>query len=34
MTVQTLQETMSNREWLSWRAYFVWRNAQQEAKGG
>jgi len=30
MTVETMRATISNREYLEWRAYSVWRNAQQE----
>ena len=30
MTVADMRERMSNQEYLQWRAFYVWRNAQQE----
>lgn len=30
MTVEHLRQTMSNREYLEWRAFTVWRNAKIE----
>ena len=30
MTVAQMRETLSNQEYLQWRAFYVWRNAQQE----
>ena len=30
MTIEQIQDSMSIREYLGWRAFNVWRNAQQE----
>lgn len=30
MTVERMREEMSNAEYLQWRAFTVWRNAQRE----
>lgn len=30
MTVEQMRETMTNKEYLEWRAFTVWRNAQRE----
>lgn len=30
MTIEQLRGTLSNLEYLQWRAFFVWRNAQIE----
>lgn len=29
-TVEEVRQTISNAEYLEWRAYLVWRNAQQD----
>lgn len=29
-TVEEMRDRMSNREYLIWRAFYVWRNAQRE----
>lgn len=30
MTVEHMRDTISNVEYLQWRAYYVWRNAMEE----
>jgi hypothetical protein len=30
MTLQTMRDTMPNNEYLSWRAFYVWREAKRE----
>lgn len=30
MTVEHLRDSMSNKEYLEWRAFTVWRNAMRE----
>lgn len=30
MTVEEMRDRMSNNEYLQWRAFYVWRNAEQE----
>lgn len=30
MTVERMRNEMTNAEYLQWRAYTVWKNAQQE----
>src|SRR2546430_3315296 len=32
MTLDELVERISNREYLAWRAFYVWRNNEQERK--
>lgn len=29
-TVEEMRRTISNREYLEWRAYVVWKNAKEE----
>lgn len=29
-TVEEMRHTISNREYLEWRAYVIWRNAKEE----
>lgn len=33
MTLKTLRDTMPNNEYLQWRAFDVWREAQRELDG-
>lgn len=30
MSVQHMRDTLSNQEYLQWRAFYVWRNAKAE----